>query len=618
MKRLPLLIAVLSLLLGALVLADAPEETLTALEESVIPARDRVELAQRLSGVQEIPPPPTEGPQWQLGDTQTFWVFNESENTTFQVEAELVAAGEHIYLWVQTGLSYDSKTFRDLAQLFDQTIYDRMHDLWGSEAKPGIDGDPHVYGLFAYGQGPGLAAYFSSENTNPVEAVPNSNEHEMFFFNLDTLGLHFSAASLAGTMAHEFQHMIQANLDRGEFSWVDEGFSTFSEIYSGFDQNSPAEGLSFLSQPQTQLDDWPEDGPRAAHYGASMMFITYFYDRFGKDALHALGQNTEKGMQAINSVLESRGEGDADSLFADWVLANFLQDTSVADGRYGYNSLRRLGTPFIAATTAELPFEFENTLNQYGSDYIMLSPLPDARQLHVHLDAPTMVPLVPTEPASGSYMWYSNYADNSDTTLTHRFDLHGVDSATLNFKLWYHIERYWDYGYVLLSTDDGASWTFLRGPHHSDDNPHGTAYGPGYTGSSEGWVDESISLDDYVGQDVLLRFEMITDDATLQPGMVIDDVSIPEIGYSSDFESGDGGWKARGWVRIDNMLPQQVWVQVIQRSGANTQITRWHGPVAKDWTLPLRPDADQVVLAISPFAALTTVPMHYTLDISAD
>ena len=33
-------------------------------------------------------------------------------------------------------------------------------------------------------------------------------------------------------------------------------------------------------------------------------------------------------------------------------------------------------------------------------------------------------------------------------------------------------------------------------------------------------------------------------------------MEIPEIGYSTDFETDDGGWESAGWVRMDNLLPQ--------------------------------------------------------------
>jgi immune inhibitor A len=169
----------------------------------------------------------------------------------------------------------------------------------------------------------------------------------------------------------------------------------------------------------------------------------------------------------------------------------------------------------------------------------------------------------------------------------------------------------------MVSTDDGATWVILDTPHKTLENPHNNAYGPGYTGFSEGWLRESVSLDAYTGQEVLLRFEMITDDATTQPGMLIDDVAIPEIGYASDFETDDGGWQPQGWILTNNSLPQQVWVQAVQFVGSDVEVTRWRAVGDAAWELTLNPGTDQVLLAISPFAPLTTVPMAYELTISA-
>ena len=211
-------------------------------------------------------------------------------------------------------------------------------------------------------------------------------------------------------------------------------------------------------------------------------------------------------------------------------------------------------------------------------------------------------------------MWYSNKADVSSTTLTRAFDLSSVKSATLAYNLWYHTERAWDYGYVMASGDGGATWEILATEHSTYENPHNTAYGPAYTGESGGWLAESVSLDAYAGGEVLVRFQMITDDAVTQPGMALDDVRINAIGYRSDFEADDGGWEAAGWVWIDNLLPQSAWVQAIQQ-GAMTSVTRWQANGASAWTLPLEPGVGQVTLAVSPFAPVTTVRVPYTLEV---
>ena len=72
----------------------------------------------------------------------------------------------------------------------------------------------------------------------------------------------------------------------------------------------------------------------------------------------------------------------------------------------------------------------------------------------------------------------------------------------------------------------------------------------------------------YVGKTILVRYEYITDDAYNAPSWAVDDIAIPEIGYTDDVESGDGGWQAAGFVRTDNVLPQKYIVQVIESGGA--------------------------------------------------
>jgi hypothetical protein len=308
-----------------------------------------------------------------------------------------------------------------------------------------------------------------------------------------------------------------------------------------------------------------------------------------------------------------------DSLFADWVVANYVHNPNLDKGQYGYRNLPtnlpRIGA---VATATRYPFTYSGQSNQYASDYFALTNLSGVKALQIKLQAPETVQLFPAEAASGQWVWYSNRGDMSDTTLSHSFDLTDITQATLHYKAWYDIEDAWDYGYVMVSADDGLNWDILSAPHSSTSNPHGNAYGAGYTGESQGWVDEIISLDAYAGKTIQVRFEMITDDGIDQPGLAIDDVSIPEIDYSSDFENDAGGWDAAGWIRVDKRLPQQTWVQAIAYSGEQVNVTRWLAAGSGEWSLPLGVSVDQVILAISPFATTTTIPMSYELTVQAE
>jgi immune inhibitor A len=593
--------------------------TLTALEQAHIPLVDPVALAKRLRGVGEIPPPPTSVPIRQVGDQQKFWVSNDEDNAEFQVTATLRVVGKHIYMWLENDTGVSDSDLQALADVFDNSIYDAVRNLWGSENTPGVDGDPHLYGLFAHGLGSDVAAYFVSRHIYPTQVYPTSNQHEMFFFNLDSIGeADIANPQVESVVAHEFQHMIRANIQDNDDLWVNEGFSTFTQLLL---YNDPGASYAFMYTPQTQLNTWAEEPPRDAHYGAAMMFIDYFYERYGLDALRKLSVDPGTGLDAFDHVLKGMGEPGVDSLFADWSVANFVFNPNLDQGQYGYKNLpENLPHPPSIATVDSYPFSYNGQSNQYTNDYYTLKNLNGITSLDVTLEAPDSVQLFPANAASGQWMWYSNRGDMSDTTLTHKFDLSSVDHATLNYKTWYDIEDSWDYGYVMVSTDGGASWDILKTPHSSDSNPHGNAYGAGYTGESTNWVDESISLDAYAGKNIQVRFEMITDDGVDQPGMAIDDVAIPELNYSSDFESDPGGWRAEGWIRVDNRLPQQTWVQAIEFSGSdahNVQVTRWLANGSDHWTLPVNEGVDQVILAVSPFAPTTTIPMDYSLRVEA-
>jgi immune inhibitor A len=593
-------------------LTDYP--TLTALESTTIPPADPIALAARLREVRDIPAPPESTPTRQVGEQQTFWVTNSSEDQDFQVSATLRVVGEHIYLWLEDGAPVSDADLQSLADAFDHTIYEGVVEIWGSEAKPGVDGDPRLYGLFAHGLGAGIAAYFQSRHIYPTAIYPTSNQHEMFFFNLDAINpAAVDSPWVESTIAHEFQHMIRANIQDNEALWLNEGFSMFTQLYLYHDAGAIP---SFFNAPETQLNTWTEDGTSAPHYGAATLFVNYFYERYGLEALQQLSADPGIGLIAFDDVLKSLGEAGVNDLFADWVLANYLLNPALDDGRFGYKLLSGLPSPAPLATVANYPYIVNRQANQYAADYYVLNAT-NTKALNISLATPQTVQLIPTDAASGEWMWYSNRGDQSDMTLTREFDLSGVETATLHYKTWYDIEDTWDYAYLMVSADEGATWDILPTERTTADNPHDAAYGPGYTGESGGWVEETVSLDTYVGKSIWIRFELITDDGVSQPGLAIDDVDIPEIGYSSDFEGDGGGWEANGWMRIDNRLPQQVWVQAVQQVGNEVAINRWVTPLQSHQVVPIVEGAEQVILVVAPFAPSTTVPISYTLSVSA-
>ena len=170
------------------------------------------------------------------------------------------------------------------------------------------------------------------------------------------------------------------------------------------------------------------------------------------------------------------------------------------------------------------------------------------------------VELLPVAPRSGEACWWSNDGDGIDTTLTRRFDLTG----TLTFNVWYSVEAEWDFAYVEVSGDGGETWTILETTLTTNENPNGTSFGPGITGESTGWVEDSVDLTPYAGGEVLIRFEYVTDDAVNGRGLCLDDFVLAEIGWTDDAES-DGGWEANGFARLNNLVPEEFLVQIVRK-----------------------------------------------------
>jgi len=175
----------------------------------------------------------------------------------------------------------------------------------------------------------------------------------------------------------------------------------------------------------------------------------------------------------------------------------------------------------------------------------------------------------------------------------------------------------------VLVSRDGAKWDLLPSGRTTTENPAGNSFGPGYTsqstdpdgnGSAE-WVTEVFDLSPYVGAQIDLRFEYITDDAITSAGWLIDDITIPALGYATDFEAEWAGWESNGWLLIDNQLPQAWLVQVLAfEQDQLTAVRRVEvddmGQGQFDLTVG---DGQHAVVAISALAPVTTQPAAYEI-----
>jgi immune inhibitor A len=603
--------------------AKAERSTEEALDRVVVPERDLLALAMRLKKLSQPIPRIVNStpPKYNLGDKMTFWVTDNDAIEHFQATAVLRYVTPHLYMWVQEGYDVSDEDLKRSAERFEAHTYPTNREFFGSEWTPGVDNDPHLH-IFN-GRVPGVGGYYSASDEYSRLVNPYSNEKEIFYINLDNAmpGTDY----YDGILAHEFQHMIHWNNDRNEDTWVNEGCSDLATYLNGYDEGGN-EWL-FMSAPDTQLNAWG-DSPSTSlpHYGGSYLFMVYFLDRFGEEVMRQVVADPANGVIGFNDVLSRDKLGVTfNDVFADWLIADFLNNPALADGRYGYKRLDP-GKVAIDATADQYPVEHASTVHQYAADYIELGGKGD---LTITFQGSTVVKLAPTDPHSGSYVWWSNRGDDSDMTLTRAFDLSRLDRATLTFWTWYDIEAGWDYAYVEVSTDGGKTWNTLQGKYTTDRNKSGNSFGHAYTGLSgcpEGskdgpatWVQEEIDLTPYAGKSILLRFEYVTDDAVNHPGWMIDDIAIPELGYVDDVEASEGGWEAQGFVRTNNILPQHFLVQVIEM-GKTPQVQRLvldknnHGEIT---VRGVGSELERAVLVIAGLSSYTTEVASYEFKVVA-
>jgi len=144
----------------------------------------------------------------------------------------------------------------------------------------------------------------------------------------------------------------------------------------------------------------------------------------------------------------------------------------------------------------------------------------------------------------------------------------------------------------------------------------GNSFGPGYSGFSDGWVEDQVDLTPYVGKLVLLRFHYVTDDAINAPGLCLDTIALPELGFYDD-ASQDKGWRAEGFYRTDTTLPQDYSVWVVQVRDGEWRVTPLELDASNQGNaeLPGYGELDEAVVIIGSLARGSSLPAEYQLTV---
>ncbi|MDC7993786.1 M14 family metallopeptidase [Altibacter sp. HG106] len=123
-----------------------------------------------------------------------------------------------------------------------------------------------------------------------------------------------------------------------------------------------------------------------------------------------------------------------------------------------------------------------------------------------------------------------NYPNDTNETiaLSDPIDLTDALGANVTFYAKWEIENNFDYVQVEVSTNNGSTWIpqcgkFTNPGSNNGSQPTGE---PLYDGTQDEWVLEEIDLSEYLGENVLIRFQLRSDGGVRGDGFYFDDLTV--------------------------------------------------------------------------------------------
>jgi len=315
------------------------------------------------------------------------------------------------------------------------------------------------------------------------------------------------------TVAHEYQHLLHDWTDGGEDTWVNEGLSMMAEPLCGYP--IPYSYVDeYLGNTTNSLVKWGDQGGEyiLADYGAAYMFMQYLYDHYGGlEMLQVIFNSPAHGTDSIDEAFLTMGHNRMtfEKVFRDWRLANLnLElDLDIPGGLYQYNTLEPEEieesmdiSHFVVRDNARS--DDGSYVGAYGTDYI-------------HVSGPGVAPFG-WNVVDDTY-WYSDNDNNMNTRLIMELDLTDRNVDTMRVEMQFSIESDFDFGYVQVSTDGGASWNTLQT----------------LTGFA-GYVSYDYSLSAYRDQEIQVGFLYSTDSSIQYDGWRIYEIYLD--GYHVDVD----------------------------------------------------------------------------------
>lgn len=257
------------------------------------------------------------------------------------VAAVLVKTSPNIYFyvekhwWDQQVTAKQNEILSNLDKLsaeFDNKIYPVLTSVFGSEWKPGVDGDNRITILF-HSIKEGAGGYFRSVDEYIKLQAPESNEKEMIYIALWAI----DSQQLKVFVAHELVHLITFNQkDRiaglQEEVWLNEARADYASTILGYDDIYEGSNLQrrvrdFLQNPSDSLTEWQDN---KYDYAVVSLFMHYLADHYSLSILADSLKLKSIGIQSLNEILLNNGANkNFGQIFTDWTIAAVINDCSV-------------------------------------------------------------------------------------------------------------------------------------------------------------------------------------------------------------------------------------------------------------------------------------------------
>jgi Immune inhibitor A peptidase M6 len=489
-----------------------------------------------------------------------------------------------------------------LLNSFDTTIWNTEAPVWGTPLARGSEGQKVwilIYNLIddAYynpNVGSYVAGYFSgSEDAQNTKNMMHIDTYDW----ADRIGGDASRPYLyEGVFAHEYQHLLHADIDPDEEAWVDEGMADLAAFLCGYMKDNTHVMYYMAYHPWTSLTFW---GGNLENYGASYLFQLYLWENYGGNAFtKALLHDQANGIQGVQDQLNRFGKGVTFSkVFDNWTLANYFDRTGPS--QYGYKNIN-LGPdtngwtiPKALAIWEDAPMSQPFTYT--GSSFWGTAPQPYTAQYYLFDTTSSIKAFLDGDDQAGvaAHSGSRQMVSGQGTWAWKSFYLTGVPITTgtnaLSFWTSFDIEEDWDYGYIEIydetsqqwytmpATDDSANPLTTNTLPQIQDNPNVPAgrepsdyYNAGlwnaFTGSSGGWVHANVSLAGFLGHTIDIYFRTWQDGSTTFQMMYVDDVRLQygSADYLENFDSNSSQWltphtgDTAGWTLGTGLL-QNNW-----------------------------------------------------------